>query len=200
MDDGFQSARIRMDHAILVVDAAFGIGNGRVLPAGPLRAAVRDQLPYSDSILRLGEGSAADGIVRLAARAGKPVYTAIAKPVDVERLAGRRFLAFAGIGHPEKFFDLVRAGPGELVEARAFPDHHPFSEWEIRDLMADARARHASLITTAKDAARLREVAVAGLNEILEVLEIEVTFDDPDVPRRIVRAAMAAYGRRKLEG
>ena len=187
-----------MDHALLVVDAVFGIGNGRILPAGPLRAALRDQLPYADSIVRLGEGPAADSVVRLAARAGKPVYTAVAKPVDAARLAGRQFLAFAGIGHPDKFFESVRATRGELVETRAFPDHHPFTEWEIRGLMADARMRHASLITTAKDAARLKALSVSGLNEMLEILDIEVVFDDPDVPRRIVGAAMAAYGRRKL--
>lgn len=198
MDDGFQSARIRMDHSVVVVDAAFGVGNGRVLPAGPLRAAIRDQLPYVDSIVRLGEGSAADGIVRLAARAGKPVHTAVVKPVEPGRLAGRRFLAFAGIGHPAKFFETVRATGGEVEEVRAFPDHHPYSEWEIRSLMADARARRVALVTTAKDAARLRGMTLAGLNEMLEIVEIDVVFDDPGVPGRIVGAAMAAYGRRKL--
>ncbi len=198
MDDGFQSARILMDHALLVVDAAFGIGNGRVLPAGPLRAAVRDQLAFADSILRLGAGSAADGVVRMAARAGKPVHTASVAPADPERLAGRRFVAFAGIGHPEKFFRSVRAAGGEIVEARAFPDHHPFSQWEIRDLMAEARGRHVALVTTAKDAARLRSIALPGLDDLLEVLDIDVAFDSPDAPARIIGAAMAAFRRRRL--
>jgi tetraacyldisaccharide 4'-kinase len=200
MDDGFQSARIRMDHAILVVDALFGIGNGRVLPAGPLRAAIADQMPYADSILRMGQGSAADGVIRLAARAGKPVHTASVRPLEPERLAGRRLLAFAGIGHPVKFFDTVRAAGADVVQARAFPDHHPYSEAEIRRLMEDARGLRAALVTTAKDAARLRGSAFPGLDEMLEVLEIEVVFDDPHVPERIVEAAMAAYGRRKLAG
>jgi tetraacyldisaccharide 4'-kinase len=200
MDDGFQSARILMDHALLVVDAVFGVGNGRVLPAGPLRAAVRDQLAYADSILRLGQGGGADGIVRLAARAGKPVHTATVKPAHPERLAGRRFLAFAGIGHPAKFFASVTAAGGEIVEARAFPDHHPFSEWEVRSLMADARARRVALVTTAKDAVRLRGITLPGLGDLLEILEIDVVFDNPEAPARIVRAAMAAFRRRRLSG
>ncbi|WP_292458373.1 tetraacyldisaccharide 4'-kinase, partial [Mesorhizobium sp.] len=63
MDDGFQSARIHIDYALVVVDARFGVGNGRVIPGGPLRAKIVDQLVFTSGLLKMGEGAAADGVV-----------------------------------------------------------------------------------------------------------------------------------------
>ncbi|RVB67203.1 tetraacyldisaccharide 4'-kinase, partial [Mesorhizobium sp. M7A.F.Ca.CA.004.06.1.1] len=73
MDDGFQSARIHIDYALVVVDARYGIGNGRVIPGGPLRAKIVDQLVFTSGLLKMGEGTAADSVVRQAARAGLPI-------------------------------------------------------------------------------------------------------------------------------
>ncbi|TGR73050.1 tetraacyldisaccharide 4'-kinase, partial [Mesorhizobium sp. M1C.F.Ca.ET.189.01.1.1] len=103
-----------------------------------------------------GEGAAADGVVRQAARAGRPIFLAHVEPADPSRFAGCRFLAFAGIGHPEKFFDTLRQAGCEVVLARPFPDHHFYAEDELAELAATARAEGLGLITTAKDAARLR--------------------------------------------
>ncbi|MBL8582010.1 MAG: tetraacyldisaccharide 4'-kinase, partial [Rhizobiaceae bacterium] len=74
MDDGFQSARVAIDYALIVVGSGQGVGNGHVIPGGPLRAPVAAQLPFADALLKLGDGTAADGIVRKAARAGKALY------------------------------------------------------------------------------------------------------------------------------
>ena len=75
MDDGFQSARLVFDQALLVVDARRGIGNGRVFPAGPVRAPVIDQVRHADALIVVGEGEGADPMIRLAARAAKPITT-----------------------------------------------------------------------------------------------------------------------------
>ncbi len=198
MDDGFQSARIHIDYALLVVDARRGLGNGHVIPGGPMRAPLLDQLRLADALLKMGEGAAADTVVRMASRANKPVFEAVARPRDPARLAGRRFLAFAGIGHPEKFFDTVRGAGGEVVIAKPLPDHHLFTSDDIEDLTSLAAANGLELITTAKDAARLRHGTGAEQEFLkrLMVLEIDAVFELPHAPERIVEETLTAWRRR----
>ncbi len=199
MDDGFQSARVHMDYALMVVDARYGLGNGRIIPGGPLRARVADQLLYADAILRMGEGTAADALVRKAARAGKPIFDALVRPRNAAAFAGRKFLAFAGIGHPDKFFDSVTQAGGTVAVKRPFPDHHVYARDELADLAASAHKADLGLVTTAKDAARLRHGDVpGGFLEGLDVLEIETVFDPQHAPQRIIGETLAAWRRRRL--
>ncbi|MFK0687551.1 tetraacyldisaccharide 4'-kinase [Mesorhizobium sp. IMUNJ 23033] len=201
MDDGFQSARIHIDFALVVVDTRYGIGNGRVIPGGPLRANIVDQLVFTSALLKMGEGTAADAVVRQAARAGRPIFEAHTLPRGKERFAGKRFLAFAGIGHPEKFFDTLRAAGGEVALSRAFPDHHFYGEDELAELAGTARREGLRLVTTAKDAARLRHgTALAGFLDQLDVLEIDTVFELDHVPERIIDETLDAWRQRKLRG
>jgi tetraacyldisaccharide 4'-kinase len=201
MDDGFQSARIHIDYALVVVDARYGIGNGRVIPGGPLRANIVDQLVFTSGLLKMGEGTAADAVVRQAARAGRPIFEARTEPGNKERFAGRRFLAFAGIGHPEKFFDTVREAGGEVALTRSFPDHHFYGDDELAELAATARKNGLALVTTAKDAARLRHgAAPPDFLGQLDVLEIDTVFELDHVPERIIDETLDAWRQRKLRG
>ena len=197
MDDGFQSARIHIDYALLVVDSDRGIGNGFVIPAGPLRAPVIDQLPFADAILRVGSGSAADAVVRMAARANKPVFDAYVRPRNPQDVAGRRWLAFSGIGNPRKFFETARGVGAELAATRSFPDHHLFSREEMDDLAALAAREGVGLLTTAKDAARLRNGSSLSLAflEKLTVLEIDAVFEVDSVPERIISETLENWRR-----
>ncbi len=201
MDDGFQSARIHIDYALVVVDARYGLGNGRVIPAGPLRARVVDQLVYTSSLLKMGEGTAADHVVRQAARAGKPIYEARARPRGRKAFAGKRFLAFAGIGHPDKFFDTVAEAGAVVALLRSFPDHHVYGEDELAELLKTAQDNGLRLITTAKDAARLRHgAASAEFLEMLDVLEIDAVFEQDYAPTRIINETLEAWRSRRLNG
>lgn len=201
MDDGFQSARIHIDYALVVVDARYGLGNGRVIPAGPLRARVVDQLVYTSSLLKMGEGIAADRVIRQAARAGKPIYEARTRPRGRKAFAGKRFLAFAGIGHPDKFFDTVTGTGAVVVLSRAFPDHHVYGEDELAELLKTARDNEMRLITTAKDAARLRHgAASAEFLEMLDILEIDAVFEQDYAPTRVINETLEAWRLRRLKG
>src|SRR5690606_6848015 len=71
MDDGFQSAQLVFDYALLVVDTRRGIGNGYLVPAGPVRAPIDEQMRQASALLAIGDGDAADRLIRQAARAGK---------------------------------------------------------------------------------------------------------------------------------
>ena len=198
MDDGFQSARIHIDFALVVVDARYGIGNGHVIPGGPLRAPLRDQLLFADALLKMGEGTAADAVIRRAAKAGKPIFDARTCPLAGQRLAANRYLAFAGIGHPEKFFASVEEAGGSVAIGRAFPDHHYYAADELAELAETARKEGLSLITTAKDAARLRHGAPADLLDQLQVLHVGAVFDLDHVRHRIVQETLDAWRRRRL--
>ena len=110
-----------------------GFGNGLVFPAGPLRAPMKPQLARTDALIVIGRGAAATAVAAEVAARGKPVLSAHLIPDDasVAALRGRRVLAFAGIGDPARFFRTLRASGVDVVDERAFADHHPFSKSEI---------------------------------------------------------------------
>lgn len=201
MDDGFQSAQIHMDYALVVVDGRYGMGNGHVLPGGPLRAPLIDQVRFASGIVRMGEDKAGEAVVRQAARAGRPIFEAWLRPRAADKFAGRRFLAFAGIGHPDKFFATVARAGGEIAMSRAFADHHFYSNDELRELVESAKAAELELITTAKDLARLRNsMAPSELLDQLNVLEIDAVFENANAARRIVDETLNAWRDRRLAG
>jgi len=194
MDDGFQSARLHMDFALIVVDAKRGLGNGHVIPGGPLRAPVAKQMHYLDAVVTMGRGNGADHVIRRAARAGRPVFTAAVHPVDGAEFTAKRVMAFAGIGNPEKFYDTLRVLGADVVATRAFPDHHPFSEEELSELVEEAEVDHLLLVTTEKDLVRIANGMPAAdrFKSKIRALAVEAVFDEPQTPARIIRQAVAA--------
>lgn len=196
MDDGFQSQRIHMDFALCAVDGKRGIGNGYVLPAGPLRASIKTQMVFVDGLVINGQGDAAETLVRIAARAGKPVFHASYQPIG--RKARKRVFAFAGIADPEKFFGTLKAEGYDLAGHRAFGDHYQFKRQDLDKLAQDAAAVDAHLITTEKDAARLHGGSETEhqFMKNCAVLKVELKFDAPDAPERIIKTAQEAYRQR----
>ena len=158
MDDGFQNPAIAKDASLIVIDGDRGLGNGRVLPAGPLRAPLPPQLDRTDALIVVGDGTAAEAVAAAIAAQDKPVLSAHLRADDasVASLRGKRVLAFAGIGDPGRFFRTLRTSGIEVVRERAFADHHPFSQAEIETLIAEAKRDALTLVTTEKDLARLR--------------------------------------------
>ena len=189
MDDGFQNPAIAKDASLIVIDGDRGLGNGRVLPAGPLRAPLPPQLDRTDALVVVGVGAAADPVAAAIVARSRPVLSAHLKPDDavVASLSGKRVLAFAGIGDPARFFRTLRAHGVAVVTERAFADHHRFSQGEVDALIAEARRDALTLVTTEKDMARLR--TSGGLpdwaNEIVP-FAVTLEFDDAAGLRRFV--------------
>lgn len=200
MDDGFQSVRLHFDYALVVVDGHRGIGNGHVIPGGPLRAPIAVQLRHADALLRLDEGDHAVPVIRRAARAGLPVYSAVTRIVGRRRYAGRRFLAFAGIGNPQKFFDTLELAGAVPVVRREFRDHYPYNDEDIRMLEETAERSGLELVTTAKDAVRFANGTARARQflERLNVLEIEVDFKPEQVAGMIIADTVASFRRRNF--
>ena len=187
LDDGFQDPAVGKTLALIVVDAEYGFGNGRVIPAGPLRENLRSGLARADAIVMLTAQAEADGPAQLGAIARIPVIGAVLAPVAGERLAGERLLAFAGIGRPEKFFTMLRSLGAILVGVQAFPDHHPFRAAEIDMLRRNAARLDAGLITTRKDIVRLPPEGRAGI----DVLDAEIRWRDPAAVARLMAPVLA---------
>ena len=153
MDDGLQNPTLAKDLSLLVIDGAAGFGNGRIIPAGPLREPVAAAAARCRAAVLIGED--ATGAVRLLP-GGLPVLRADLQPgPDIAALAERRALAFAGIGRPEKFFAMLTASGAVLAGREAFADHHRYTPAELDRLLAAADRLGAVAVTTPKDAARL---------------------------------------------
>jgi tetraacyldisaccharide 4'-kinase len=158
MDDGFQNPSLNKDLAILVLDGRRGIGNGRVFPAGPLRAPLESQLDHADAMLVIGPpGAGAEPAIAAGRRRRLPRFDGelTPEPAAIAKLAGARVLAFAGIADPGKFFATLEANGIAVAARRSFPDHHRFTVGEIAGLLAHADRESLVLVTTEKDLARL---------------------------------------------
>lgn len=228
MDDGFQSRRLCADYALLAVDGRRGLGNGRIFPAGPLRAPLPAQLAYCDSVavLEQADGSGGDNAgeqaVRAAAKAGKPVYRAvlrsfIARPyaglekpaeehkggaagdnrsapiANMRAVKGRRFLAFAGIGNPEKFFAGITDAGGIIAQKRSFADHHFFSKYDIEDIVQSAEAHDLVMVTTAKDYMRLKTDGLDKNQGYILVMDVRPEFAREDFCGAILDLCVRRY-------
>ncbi|WP_299816869.1 tetraacyldisaccharide 4'-kinase [uncultured Jannaschia sp.] len=167
LDDGFQNPALVKNLSIVVVDAGAGFGNGRVIPAGPLREPVAAGLARADLTLTIGDG-------------------AVALPEDPPRLrgylvplrtgmdwAGLPVFAFAGIGRPEKFFDTLRTLGVELRGTEALADHQPLTPALLRRLGERAAKLSAQPVTTEKDAVRLPPALRGRVLTLPVRLEIE---------------------------
>ncbi|MBV9078724.1 MAG: tetraacyldisaccharide 4'-kinase [Methylobacteriaceae bacterium] len=163
MDDGLQNPSLAKDLALAVFDGARGIGNGRVLPAGPLRAPLAAQWSRIDATLVIGEGAPGEQAVRLARQAGKPVLRGRLEPdrAVADSLAGERVLAVAGIGRPSKFVETLSACGAEVVGVQALPDHYRYGPGDARRLADEAERLGARLVTTEKDAVKLSRLVEA---------------------------------------
>lgn len=158
LDDGFQNPAVAKDVSIVVVDAFRGFGNGAVIPAGPLREPVSAGMARADIVLSIGDTPAQDKF-RTNWPVDPPHLTGQIHPLLTGMpWQGLPVLAFAGIGHPEKFFQTLEAVGAKIIKTHALSDHEPLTDALMGRLEADAKANNAQLVTTEKDAARLAGV------------------------------------------
>lgn len=202
MDDGLQNPALAKDLSIALVDAKRGIGNGRCIPAGPLRAPISFQAGLIQ-VIAIGNSQGASGDQKLPALRSAfqgPVLTTRTVPAgDTSWLKGARVLAFSGIAHPDRFFSLLSTLGADIAVRREFADHHAFSESEAAELLNAARQSSLHLVTTEKDYVRL-----SGANELRALkyatkpVAIRTDFENGGHARlkELIAQALDAHSRR----
>ncbi|MEO0960974.1 MAG: tetraacyldisaccharide 4'-kinase [Pseudomonadota bacterium] len=200
MDDGFQNPSLHKDAGIVVIDAGAGLGNGLLIPAGPMRETPDDALARAHCLVVMGRGNAADEVISKARTRNLPVIAGTLAPSgDAEQWRGQQVLAFAGIGRPQKFFDTLVCVGADIRETQVFGDHHSFTDDEAQALLSRARDQGLALVTTEKDMARMSGAghsgALAELRTHAHTLPVEVVFDDPDALDQVLKARINAASR-----
>jgi tetraacyldisaccharide 4'-kinase len=186
MDDGLQNPTLVKSGSILVIDGRTGFGNGRVLPAGPLRESVASAAARCQAAVLIGSDTTH---ARSRLPPSLPILEAdLIQDPSIAALAGRKVVAFAGIARPEKFFEPLRQAGAVLVAARSFPDHHAYTLRELEQLLREARDQHAVAVTTPKDAVRLPPAVRAQVT----VIGVGLTWREPGQIDRLLEKMIAA--------
>jgi tetraacyldisaccharide 4'-kinase len=203
MDDGFQNPSLHKDFSLLVVDGRRGIGNGRVIPGGPLRAPLAAQLARAHALLLVGAPLRAGSVVEEARRRDLPVLRAHLRPDPklIAALGRGRVLAFAGIGDPEKFFATLADAGVAVAVTRSFPDHHRYTHAEARALCEEADREGLMLVTTEKDLVRLEgDEEAAGLAAHAHALPVALVFEQEATFKSLLLERIAAARKRDAAG
>jgi tetraacyldisaccharide 4'-kinase len=193
LDDGLQNPSLTKDFTLAVVDARRGIGNGRVFPAGPLRAPLDAQIAQTDALLIVGEGNAADDVAARLRAQSRPVFHArlVADKTAIAALSGQNVMAFAGIGDPDKFFATARAAGIVVSRRRAFPDHHRYTPQDASELILRAEHSKLTLLTTEKDHARMDgDPRLAALAASVQTLPVTMVVQEAGELRRLIKSRL----------
>jgi len=196
MDDGFQNPSLVKDLNLVLVDGRRGVGNGRIVPAGPLRAPLERQLARAQALIVVGSPDGAARVIERAERRKVPVFHGRLEPdrAVIKAIGQRKVLAFAGIADPEKFFATLNSAGIQMANRAGFPDHHRFSAAEGLDLVTQAQANNLMLLTTEKDLARLAgEPDLQQLAAHATALPVRLVVEEQDLLRELILTAITSY-------
>lgn len=172
MDDGLQNPHLKKDLSLIVIDGETGFGNQKTLPAGPLREPLSSGLCKADAFIIIGDDKTN---VKALLPSNLPVFSAHIKPT-FEPNKDQRYIAFCGLGRPEKFKKTLEELDTNVVSFVPFPDHYAYKDEDLAALAQDAKSQNAILITTEKDAVRLPQSFLA--EKEIEILPIGLSWDD----------------------
>ncbi|MBL6933756.1 MAG: tetraacyldisaccharide 4'-kinase [Rhodospirillales bacterium] len=173
MDDGFQNPYIHRNFSLIVVDGGYGFGNGKMIPAGPLRETISTGLSRADAAVIIGEDNTG-ATAAICQNAHTPLRARLVPDPLPAKATDMPLIAFAGIGRPEKFFRTVADMDFPVITTIPFADHHAYRDAEMKQLLKMAKNANARLLTTEKDAQRL---PASFLSEI-SVLSVRLEWSD----------------------
>jgi tetraacyldisaccharide 4'-kinase len=200
MDDGFQNPALVKHLSVLMLDGRRGLGNGRVFPAGPLRASLADQLERAQAMIVVGDIGGIGPVIASAKSSGLTVFYGRLEPDAgaVAALADKKVLAFAGIGDPEKFLATLREAAVDVAGLRQFADHHRYRKGEAVALVAEAERESLTLVTTEKDMVRIRsDPRLAILATRARPLPVTLSLYRPDELATFLMTELAPHRRGK---
>ncbi len=182
LDDGLQHGGIVRDTSFLVIDTDYGLGNGHIIPAGPLRETLEAALQKSHAIIALGEAP-----LKLPIQHHLPVFRARLHPSDIwQTLRDKPVFAFSGLANNDKFFRMCKAQGMRVIDAHGFPDHHTYTPEDIRTIYRRAAELGAHVVTTQKDAVKLTPEERVGLT----ILPIATLWENPPALQQFITARL----------
>ena len=181
MDDGLQNNSVEKTISLCVIDGHSGLGNGKTIPAGPLRENLENIFAKTDAFILMNDDKTG---IKNTLEAQKPVFHAKIEALAPENHAKNiKIVAFAGLGRPEKFKTTLESLGYEIAGWHPYPDHHVYKTNELNSLKEKAERLNATLITTEKDAARIHNPDILA---VLETLPIRVVFEQEDALKAFI--------------
>lgn len=168
MDDGFQNPTIYKNKNIIIIDGEYGIGNGFLLPAGPLRENLKDAIKRIDFVIIIENDR--QNLEEYFLKNNIKVFKANIKEKIENINNNQKYIAFSGIGRPEKFFNSLKKVGCNVIKEISFEDHHIYTNNEIEKILLTAKKENAKVITTSKDWIKLS----SDYQNQIDVLEIEI--------------------------
>ena len=175
MDDGYQDFKIKKNLNILCFNENQLIGNGLVIPSGPLRESLYS-LKYAEIILINGKRNLDFERKILKINKNLQVFYSKYKLVFPYVCKNKNILAFAGIGNPENFFNLLLSNGFNIIRKINYPDHYKYKRKELEDIISEAQEKNLEIVTTEKDFYRIKKYKLNKINYIK--IEIEISNKD----------------------
>ena len=172
LDDGFQDFSVEKDLSIVCFNEKQWIGNGFIIPSGPLREGL-SALTRANCVIINGKKNI--NIENKILKNNKliKIFYSKYKPQNISDFKNKKIICFAGIGNPINFFDLLKKNEINILEQTSFPDHHNYSKTELDILIKKAKENNATLLTTEKDYLRIEEKYRGNINCLKIKIEIE---------------------------
>ena len=172
LDDGFQDFSIKKNLSIVCFNEKQWIGNGLTIPSGPLRENL-SALKRADCVIINGKKNKDIENKIFSENKEIKIFYANYKPQNINEFQNKKVVAFAGIGNPKNFFDLLKNNKFNIVETIEFPDHHKYSEKELENLLNKIKENNTILLTTEKDYFRIPESYKKNIGCLKIQIEIE---------------------------
>ena len=174
LDDGFQDKRIKKNKNIILINGNRGLGNGLLIPSGPLREIPSLALKKTDIIIFIGEDRTDFKNKYQNQINKKDLFKG--KIVSLENGLNKKFFAFSGIGNNESFFNTLEKNNYNLIKKLSFPDHYQYNKKEIEEIINTAKQNDLIPITTEKDIKRISPL----LKNQIKYLKIKIEIDNKD--------------------
>ena len=151
-DDGLQDNQIDYNFKFVCFDGDLGIGNGFLLPAGPLRETINSLKKYDLVFIKKGNNS--NNLIKLIEKYNKKIKIFITD-YKVSKFSkfnrSKKYLIYSGIGNPHSFAKILKQNKVKIVDKIIFPDHHSYSNQDFNFILNKAKQNNAEIITTEKD-------------------------------------------------
>ena len=172
LDDGFQDFSINKNLSIVCFNEKQWIGNGLIIPSGPLRERLT-ALKRANCVIINGKKNTDNEKRILSHNKEIKIFYTKYKAQNIDEFRNKKVIAFAGIGSPDSFFDLLKNNNIDILEKISFPDHYNYSDKELENLINKAKENNTILLTTEKDYLRIEENYKKNINCLKIVVEIE---------------------------